>query len=142
MAKKRYKDGGDVDYAKDVTNFVKRHQTNKKVTDLSVKDIPAVAKEFGTTAAGFAALPFADIASSAVNAYRRRNAAKDQKATEPLGAQKTETDRAREEAKEIKMQKANEKAYNQSLRSEGMRNGGVTRADGCITKGHTRGKMV
>jgi hypothetical protein len=24
----------------------------------------------------------------------------------------------------------------------GMKNGGVTRADGCITKGHTRGKMV
>jgi hypothetical protein len=26
--------------------------------------------------------------------------------------------------------------------SRGMKKGGVTRADGCITKGHTRGKMV
>ncbi|NBS67701.1 hypothetical protein EBT31_02155 [bacterium] len=61
---------------------------------------------------------------------------------EMRGVQKTETDRAREEANEIRMQKANEKAYNQSLRSEGMRNGGVTRADGCISKGHTKGKMI
>ena len=29
-----------------------------------------------------------------------------------------------------------------SMKGVGMKKGGVTRADGCITKGHTRGKMV
>jgi hypothetical protein len=29
-----------------------------------------------------------------------------------------------------------------SMKGAGMKKGGVTRADGCITKGHTRGKMV
>jgi hypothetical protein len=47
-----------------------------------------------------------------------------------------------QEAKDRKMAPKLERAYNQSLKSEGMRSGGVTRADGCITKGHTRGKMV
>jgi len=28
------------------------------------------------------------------------------------------------------------------IKTGGMKKGGVTRADGCITKGHTRGKMV
>ena len=31
---------------------------------------------------------------------------------------------------------------NRAMKGAGMKKGGVTRADGCITKGHTRGKMV
>jgi hypothetical protein len=59
-----------------------------------------------------------------------------------------------QEAKDKKMAPKLEKAYNQSLTntapapmpapaaSDKKAKGGVTRADGCITKGHTRGKMV
>lgn len=49
-----------------------------------------------------------------------------------------------QEAKDRKMAPKLERAYNQSLTSteEKKAKGGVTRADGCITKGHTRGKMV
>lgn len=121
MAKTQYKDGGDVNYAKDVTDFVKRNQTNKKVTDLSIKDVPAVAKEFGATAAGLAALPFADISSSAVNAYRRRDA-------------KNEEKKAREAEAELKRES-----------SRGMKKGGAVsaskRADGIAQRGRTRGQM-
>jgi hypothetical protein len=35
-----------------------------------------------------------------------------------------------------------EEAEVMEQRAKGMKKGGVTRADGCITKGHTRGKMV
>ena len=35
-----------------------------------------------------------------------------------------------------------QKAVAASAQGRPMKNGGVTRADGCITKGHTRGKMV
>lgn len=150
MAKKRYGDGGDVDYAKDVSDYVQKNQINKKITDLSVKDIPAAAKQLGVTAAGLAALPFADMASSAVNAYRRHGEQKAQKAREAenemkresRGIQKTETDRAREEADEMSLQRKTDKAYNDS--TKGMAKGGMTasaRADGIAQRGKTRGKM-
>lgn len=61
---------------------------------------------------------------------------------EMRGVQKTETDRAREEANEMKLQKATDKAYNDSLK--GMAKGGMTassRADGIAQRGKTRGKM-
>jgi len=59
-----------------------------------------------------------------------------------------------QEAKDKKMAPKLEKAYNQSLTStapaptpapaasDKKAKGGVTRADGCISKGHTKGKMV
>jgi negative regulator of sigma E activity len=141
MLKKRYKDGGDVDYAKDVVNFVKRNQANKKVTDMSIKDIPAVARETGATAAGMAALPFADVASGVVNAYRRRNEAKSAKQTPTTAEQQMI-----QEEKDRQMAPKLEKAYNESLTNtappQKKAKGGVTRADGCISKGHTKGKMV
>lgn len=151
MVKKRYDDGGEVDYAKDVSDYVQKNQINKKISDLSVRDIPAAAKQLGVTAAGLAALPFADIASSAVNTYRRHGAQKAQKAREAeneikremRGIQKTETDRAREEADEMSLQRKTDKAYNDS--TKGMKKGGMTasaRADGICQRGKTRGKMV
>jgi hypothetical protein len=57
-----------------------------------------------------------------------------------------------QEAKDKKAAPKLEKAYNESLTTttpaptppatEKKAKGGVTRADGCVTKGHTRGKMV
>ena len=41
------------------------------------------------------------------------------------------------------MKAAAEKAVKgHEKRMHGMKSGGVTRADGCVTKGHTKGKMV
>ena len=59
-----------------------------------------------------------------------------------------------QEIKDKKMAPKLEKAYNESLTTtvpapmpaasapKRMAKGGVTRADGCVSKGHTKGKMV
>jgi hypothetical protein len=54
---------------------------------------------------------------------------------------KTSTDRAREEAAEMKLQERTDKAYENA--SKGMKNGGSasSRADGIAVKGKTRGRM-
>ena len=44
------------------------------------------------------------------------------------------------EAEDMKMQQEAGKAYEASRTTYAK--GGVTRADGCVTKGHTRGKMI
>lgn len=63
---------------------------------------------------------------------------------------------ARQEQADRKERDAAEKAYNRSLTKtelpadprdavrgqKGYAKGGVTRADGCVTKGHTKGTMV
>jgi hypothetical protein len=62
---------------------------------------------------------------------------------------------ARRMMAEKKADEANEKAYNKAAKTppsedprdgvrgqKGYAKGGVTRADGCATKGHTKGKMV
>ena len=58
--------------------------------------------------------------------------------------------RARQEQEDRKAQEAATKAYNAASTTpprpaapaKRMAKGGVTRADGCVTKGHTKGKMV
>jgi hypothetical protein len=63
--------------------------------------------------------------------------------------------RARQEQADRKAQDAATKAYNAASKTppsedprdgvrgqKGYKKGGVTRADGCVTKGHTKGKMV
>ena len=58
--------------------------------------------------------------------------------------------RARQEQADRKAQEAATKAYNAAsttpprpaVPAKRMAKGGVTRADGCVTKGHTRGTMV
>jgi hypothetical protein len=58
--------------------------------------------------------------------------------------------RARQEQADRKAQEAATKAYNAAsttpprpaVPAKRMAKGGVTRADGCVTKGHTRGKML
>ena len=58
---------------------------------------------------------------------------------------------AMQEAEDAKMRKKAEKAYNAASSTpprpaapakKFAKGGGVTRADGCITKAHTKGKMV
>jgi hypothetical protein len=48
-----------------------------------------------------------------------------------------ERERRASMVKEVQDEKDREK-----IKGMGYANGGVTRADGCITKGHTRGRMV
>lgn len=56
---------------------------------------------------------------------------------------------AMQEAEDAKMREKTEKAYNAASKTppapavvKKAKGGSVTRADGCITKGHTKGKMV
>ncbi len=56
---------------------------------------------------------------------------------------------AMQEAEDAKMREKAEKAYNAASKTppapavvKKAKGGSVTRADGCITKGHTKGKMV
>lgn len=59
-------------------------------------------------------------------------------------------EQAMQEAKDAKDRAKAEKAYNAAssttpapaTSTKKLAKGGVTRADGCIAKGHTRGKMV
>lgn len=57
-------------------------------------------------------------------------------------------DQAIQDAKDAKDRAKAEKAYNDAsttapaTSTKKLAKGGVTRADGCIAKGHTRGKMV
>lgn len=70
-------------------------------------------------------------------------------------ATKQMIEEAMQDAKDAKDRDAADKEYNKrtsveaskdprdSVRGQkGYAKGGVTRADGCVTKGHTRGKMV
>jgi hypothetical protein len=56
--------------------------------------------------------------------------------------------RARQMLADKKAAEANEKAYNAASKTppapavKKAKGGSITRADGCVTKGHTRGKMV
>lgn len=56
---------------------------------------------------------------------------------------------AMQEAEDAKMREKAEKAYNAASKTppapavvKKAKGGSVTRADGCVMKGHTRGKMV
>jgi hypothetical protein len=57
-------------------------------------------------------------------------------------------EQAMQEVADAKMRKKAEKAYNAASTTppapmvKKAKGGSVTRADGCVTKGHTRGKMV
>ena len=61
---------------------------------------------------------------------------------ESRGVQKTETDRAREEADEMKLQKATDKAYNESLKNMAKGGSASARADGIAQRGKTRGTLI
>ena len=61
---------------------------------------------------------------------------------EKRGVEKTPTDRARDDAREMKIQEQTDKAAD--MASKNMAKGGTasSRADGCCVKGKTRGKMM
>jgi hypothetical protein len=78
------------------------------------------------------------------NYEKRTREAADEIKRETRGVQKNSTDRARDDAREMKMQQQNEKASDAASKDMGFAKGGMTassRADGCCVKGKTRGKM-
>jgi hypothetical protein len=77
------------------------------------------------------------------NAQDEREAAAELK-RESRGVRKNSTDLARDEAREMKSQNENEKASDAASKDMGFAKGGSAsaRADGCCTKGKTRGKMM
>ena len=81
---------------------------------------------------------------AADNKQKDREAA-DEIKRETRGVQKTSTDRARDDAREMKMQEQNEKASREASRDMGMAKGGMTaskRADGIAQRGKTKGTIV
>jgi len=50
----------------------------------------------------------------------------------------------RKQAEDKRQQSAMQQAYDKAVKDKYKyaKGGGVTRADGCVTKGHTRGRMV
>jgi len=122
---KKYDEGGDVssngkvDYAKDVVEFVLRNQSPASrghIKDIKLKDIPGMAKEVAATAAGTAALPFADIASAIKN----------------TGS-----------AALKKMRGNKDESNNTGMKKGGsVKSSASKRADGCAVKGKTKGRMV
>lgn len=79
----------------------------------------------------------------AAAAKQREREATDEIKREKREVEKTSTDRARDDAREMKTQQQNEKASNEASKDMGFAKGGTasSRADGCCTKGKTRGKM-
>ena len=79
----------------------------------------------------------------AADAKQEESEAADEIKRETRGVEKTPTDRARDDAREMKTQQQNEKASNEASKDMGFAKGGSasSRADGCCVKGKTRGKM-
>lgn len=78
------------------------------------------------------------------NYEKRTREAADEIKRETRGVQKTSTDRARDDAREMKTQQQNEKASNEASKDMGFAKGGSasSRADGIAQKGKTRGTIV
>ena len=110
------------------------------------------ALETATKVGGPAALTFVGgVGGSQIikNAREKReqeaSEAADEIKRETRGVEKTSTDRARDDAREMKMQQQNEKASREASRDMGMAKGGMTasaRADGCAQRGKTKGTIV
>ena len=108
------------------------------------------AAEIGAFTAGGAGLMAGPIklasmtGKKAADAKQEESEAADEIKRETRGVEKTPTDRARDDAREMKMQQQNEKASNEASKDMGFAKGGTasSRADGCCVKGKTRGKMM
>lgn len=76
--------------------------------------------------------------------YKERREAADEIKRETRGVEKTPTDRARDDAREMRMQEQNEKASREASRDMGFSKGGTasSRADGIAQRGKTRGTIV
>ena len=92
---------------------------------------------------GAGAAGYADYKSTK-NRQQEESEAADEIKREKRGVEKTSTDRARDDAREMKTQQQNEKASNEASKDMGFAKGGTasSRADGCCVKGKTRGKMM
>jgi hypothetical protein len=95
---------------------------------------------------GVASAPFIT-AYRADEAMSNRREAEAEMKREKRGVEKTPTDRAREDAREMRMMELNDKASRAASRDMGMKKGGKvssasSRADGIAQRGKTRGKMV
>ena len=118
---------------------------------------------FPALAAGMTGSALYGIKRVAEGEEKRKNAGKNKREAdaemkrESRGVEKPANfdaiEEAKQEAKDSATAKKQEKAYNESLTTENKRMGGMTkmasggmtassRADGCATKGKTRGKMV
>jgi hypothetical protein len=91
---------------------------------------------------GSGAAGYADYRSTKARQQEESEAA-DEIKREARGVQKTSTDRARDDAREMKMLEQADKASRAASKDMGMKKGGTasSRADGCCVKGKTRGKM-
>jgi len=91
--------------------------------------------------AGAAGAGYADYKSTK-NRQQEADEAADEIKREKRGVEKTSTDRARDDAREMKMQEQTDKAAD--MASKNMAKGGSasSRADGIATKGKTRGTIV
>jgi hypothetical protein len=135
---KKYDEGGaiksnKVDYGRDVVEFVLRNQSpassSRNIKDLKLADVPGMAKEVVTTAAGTAALPFAEIASAAVNAGRGLKDKVKSRMGKPSSFRQNS-------ASDDESDSATKMAKGGSVSSASKR------ADGCAVKGKTKGRMV
>jgi hypothetical protein len=91
---------------------------------------------------GAGAAGYADYKSTK-NRQQEESEAADEIKREKRGVEKTSTDRARDDAREMKMLEQADKASRAASKDMGMKKGGTasSRADGCCVKGKTRGKM-
>ncbi len=90
---------------------------------------------------GSGAAGYADYASTKKRRQEEDEAAAEMK-RESRGVQKTSSDRAREEAAEESKQRKTNKAAEDASKNMARGGSASSRADGCCTKGKTRGKMV
>jgi len=106
-------------------------------TYLKSQKVPMTAAGVGTAAT------VGTVYKDMKNAQNEREAAAELK-RETRGVQKTSTDRARDDAREMKMQEQNEKASREASRDMGMAKGGTasSRADGIAQRGKTKGTIV
>jgi len=58
------------------------------------------------------------------------------------GGEMKHTDMSKDKPMMKKVAKEEVKAHEKSMHGKKYAKGGVTRADGCVTKGHTKGKMI
>ena len=94
---------------------------------------------------GAGAAGYADYKGTKARQQEESEAADEMK-RETRGVEKTPTDRARDDAREMKMLEQADKASRAASRDMGMKKGGKvsasSRADGCCVKGKTKGKYL
>ena len=103
-------------------------------------------EEYGGPAmlVGAGAAGYADYKDTKARYQQKEDEAAAEIKRESRGVEKTSTDRARDDAREMKMQQQNEKASKEASRDMGFSKGGSAsaRADGIAQRGKTKGTIV